>query len=155
MTEINVAKGNTVYATANGVLLSKDKTSLLLFPKGRTGSYTIPGFVTNIDTAAFFGCNLTEVIIPNSITSIRKQAFWNSSGLSSVYIPNSVERIEKGAFFLCPKVTIKCEANAKPLGWADNWLNGTYNFGVDKYGDPHGSITSNSGTAIWGVDYGQ
>ena len=34
MTEINVAKGNTVYATANGVLLSKDKTSLLLFPKG-------------------------------------------------------------------------------------------------------------------------
>jgi hypothetical protein len=52
-------------------------------------------------------------------------------------------------------VTIKCEANAKPLGWADNWLNGTYNFGVDKYGDPHGSITSNSGTAIWGVDYGQ
>ena len=49
------------------------------------------------------GCNNT--IIPNSVTSIGKYAFYNCSGLTSVTIPNSVTSIGYGAFGGCSGLT--------------------------------------------------
>ena len=58
----------------------------------------IPNSVTSIGNYAFYGSGLTSVTIPNSVTSIGGEAFSGCSGLTSVTIPNSVTSIGGGAF---------------------------------------------------------
>jgi len=59
----------------------------------------IPNSVTSIGNRAFAGCSgLTSVTIPNSVTSIGDYAFQFCSGLTSVTIPNSVTSIGYQAF---------------------------------------------------------
>ena len=59
----------------------------------------IPNGVTSIGNDAFWDCSgLTSVTIPNSVTSIGDYAFNLCSGLTSVTIPNSVTSIGDDAF---------------------------------------------------------
>lgn len=70
LTEFKVADGNTAYSTENGVLFNADKTKLFLYPKGKSGSYEIPDTVQSIRTQAFQNCSgLTHVTIPASVIS--------------------------------------------------------------------------------------
>ena len=66
----------------------------------------IPNNVTSIEFAAFYNCiGLTSVTIPNSVTSIGKYAFYNCTSLTSVTIPNSVTSIGTEAFHRCLGLT--------------------------------------------------
>ena len=66
----------------------------------------IPNSVTSIGAYAFCGCSgLTSVTIPNSVTSIGNSAFSHCSGLTSVTIPNSVTSIGADAFSWCSGLT--------------------------------------------------
>jgi len=56
---------------------------------------------TSIGDIAFYGCNLTSIEIPNSVTSIGSFVFEFCTSLTSIIIPNSVISIGKGAFFAC------------------------------------------------------
>ncbi len=59
------------------------------------------------------GCKTT--VIPNSVTSIRGDAFYNCTGLTSIYIPGSVTSIGDYAFYNCTGL-IKAEfANIETL----------------------------------------
>ena len=58
--------------------------------------------VTQILPYAFQSAtNLTDIVIPDSVTSIGSQAFYNCSSLTSVVIPDSVTSIGSGAFVVC------------------------------------------------------
>ena len=59
----------------------------------------IPNSVTSIGQSAFSGCSgLTSVTIPNSVTSIGSYAFYYCDDMTSVTIPNSVTSIGSDAF---------------------------------------------------------
>ncbi len=63
---------------------------------------TIPDSITSIGSFAFHHCtNLTNVVIPSSVTGIGECAFWGCSSLSEITVPNSVEEIGPQAFCGC------------------------------------------------------
>ena len=66
----------------------------------------IPNSVTKISASAFYYCSgLTSVEIPGSVTSIGNSAFSGCSGLKSVEIPGSVTSIGNSAFYGCSALT--------------------------------------------------
>lgn len=88
-TEITVNDGNEMYKVEDNVLYSKDGKTLVLFPAGRTGEFTVPDTVETIKGFSFACGRLTEITIPNSVTSIGNSAFRASSSLKTVIIDSS------------------------------------------------------------------
>jgi uncharacterized repeat protein (TIGR02543 family) len=74
----------------------------------------IPNTVTSIKSYAFYGCSsLTSIEIPSSVTYIGRYTFNNCSGLTSVVIPSSVTSVGDYAFYNCLALTeIKYNATA-------------------------------------------
>ena len=66
----------------------------------------IPDDVTSIGALAFYRCSgLTSVTIPNSVTTISSSAFSGCSGLTSMTIPKGVTSIGSSAFSGCNGLT--------------------------------------------------
>jgi hypothetical protein len=103
---IAVDINNPAYSSLNGVLFNKNLTTLVAFPAGAAGSYTIPNGVTAIGNYAFESCpRLASVMIPNSVTSIGTNAFASCVSLISVTMANSVTTIRNYAFQGCINLT--------------------------------------------------
>jgi hypothetical protein len=95
---IDVETNNPAYTSVGGVLFNQGQTTMIEYPGGKVGSYSIPNSVTSIRNDAFRGCTgLTSIIIPNSVTNIAGGAFLGTS-LTNVTIPNSVTSIGDYAF---------------------------------------------------------
>ena len=66
----------------------------------------IPDSVTSIGNYAFRGCSsLTNIAIPDSVTSIGNYAFRGCSSLTNIAIPDSVTSIGRDAFENCTALT--------------------------------------------------
>lgn len=62
-------------------------------------SVTIPNTVTTIADEAFFNCvNLSSMNLPNSVTSIGQKSFMNCHSLTSLTIPDSVTSLGQECF---------------------------------------------------------
>ena len=102
LTQINVNENNQKYSSVNGILYNKNKTELLLCPKGLGGIITIPIGVQSIHAGAFRDCvNITEIILPESIESIGSWAFGVCERLKKINIHQKINSIGYSAFNEC------------------------------------------------------
>ena len=89
---IEVASENVNYKSKAGVLFSKDGSTLVSFPSGKSGAYNIPDGVTDIAMRAFFACSgLTSLSIPDSVTNVASYVFYKCSELKLLYVPSDWE----------------------------------------------------------------
>jgi hypothetical protein len=91
LVSITIAPSNSSYCSINGVVFDQSQSTLVQYPPGRAGSYSIPNTVTTIGQAAFYECNaLTSVTIPNSVTILQYSAFAYCANLTSaIFLGNA------------------------------------------------------------------
>jgi hypothetical protein len=83
--------GNQYFSSDDGVLFDKFKTVLVCCPAQKSGHYTVPDSVISIRTEAFSGCrNLTSITFPDSVTDIGNSVFSGCDSLMSVTNLNPV-----------------------------------------------------------------
>ncbi len=105
ITSINVSNGNKYYTSVNGVLFNKDKTTLIQYPREKSGaSYIIPNTVTKIENHAFSNSNLTNISVPDSVISIGDYAFYMCD-FTNIKLPNKLQSIGEYAFYYCWNLT--------------------------------------------------
>lgn len=116
LTEINVQAGNSHYSSKDGVLLSGDGKSILWFPMGKEGEYTLPSTVTTVGDYAFRNCRIETFHFADGLTSIGKYAFYNSS-VKEVSLPSTIKQIPTGLFQKCADLTtVHLGKNTEMLG---------------------------------------
>ena len=71
-----VDEENPLFTTVDGMLTDKAGRTLLACPSGRSGTVTVPEGIYDIAPRAFYGCQgMTDLVIPDSVTSISIHAF--------------------------------------------------------------------------------
>ena len=124
--EIITDPGNKEYIAVDGVLYTKDKSTLICYPPKKEGtSYTIDSKTTDIGTSAIFMTPLKKITFPAGLTTIGRHginsnseltsvdlsktavtdignfAFSDSEKLSEVKFPETLDTIGGGAFSNC------------------------------------------------------
>ena len=99
--------GNAYYSTADGVLFADEGETLVRYPTGKSGSYTVAGIVTYLEPGAFAYCTgLTGLTIETQESEypgafcldIGAGAFKGCTGLTGLTLPIRVREINESAF---------------------------------------------------------
>ena len=115
---------NPMFYAENFYIYNEEKADYELLTE-----VVVPNSVTSIGNFAFYGFDcLTSVEIPNSVTSIGEYTFYNCTNLTSVEIPDSIESIDYSAFGGCSNLEFNIEGELKYLGNDNNLY--LYLFGV-------------------------
>ncbi|MGN0533100.1 MAG: leucine-rich repeat domain-containing protein [Eubacterium sp.] len=128
---INVDENNPYFSSVDGVLYNKDKTELIFYPNGKTplvtdksgevtggGSLTLPDSVVSIRDNAFYLCsNLYSVTLNNGLKSIGSKAFLKCENLQKIEFPDTVEEIGADAFSYCNSLkAVEIPASVNSIG---------------------------------------
>ncbi len=116
--EIVVDENNENYATENGVLFNKDKTSLVCYPSAKAeADFAVPQGVVTIESSAFAGCkNIEKITIPQTVTTLSVTAFTGCENLKNFVVDEGNDNFtaENGVLFNKDKTTLICYPVAKP-----------------------------------------
>ena len=113
--EIRVSEANPSYCSdAAGLLYTKDMATLIRCPAQYAGSYTAPDGLKVIGQLAFDRCsNLTDVTLPDSVTTLESDSFRLSS-LREIRLGSGVSAIDDTAFDLCGQLSAIRVSGANP-----------------------------------------
>lgn len=115
---INISSKNKRYTSVDGIVYSKDKTTLELVPEGFEGTLEVlPGTLRIQRAAAKDHQGLTAVIVADSVTFIGASAFENCKNLETVVLGSGVEQLDGAAFSDCEKLkNLTLNEGLKELG---------------------------------------
>ena len=104
---IEVEEGNPEICSVDGVLFSKNKTTLVGYPKASPRkTYSVPDGVTAVSDGAFYASqNLQKIVLPEGLNKIGYRAFAESECLEEVNIPSGIKELRIGTFQDCKKLT--------------------------------------------------
>lgn len=97
---ISVSEANTAFVSRDGVLMSRDGKSILWFPMGKRGEYSLPATVTAIGAYAFRDCSIEKFVFPAGLAKIGECAFYNSK-VKEVVLPSTLKLLPTGVFQKC------------------------------------------------------
>ncbi len=141
---IGVDPANSSFRSVDGVLFDESQTTLIQWPAGKAGSYSIPTGVTRIGGWAFdIARGLTNISIPSSLSRINESAFSDCTGLTSIGIPSSVTAIASYAFGNCTNLSSVVFSGNAPA--ADSTL---------FYHSTKATVYFLPGTTGWGPTFG-
>lgn len=105
----NVHEDNAVYTSVDGVLYSKDMKTLINYPNGKTGHFTVPESITTIKDGAVSNCTqLIGVTLPDGIQEIGFSAFSGCTALVAINLPNTLVSVEGKSFSGCTALEEVC-----------------------------------------------
>ncbi len=91
LTEILVEEGNQNYCSLDGVLYDIDMTTLVQFPCGQGESFSVPDGIKRIENDAFNEANnLSEIILPSSVSELGYLSIADCQNLRSLYSLNPI-----------------------------------------------------------------
>lgn len=102
--EIEVITGDERFRAIDGMLYSKNARRLYFCPHGMDGTLVIPDGTDTITEGSCGNCNLSKVIIPDSVKRIDGFAFTRNYALEYVEGCKNVERINDYAFAYCKQL---------------------------------------------------
>lgn len=98
---LTVSQANLVYRSEGNSIIRKEDNELIIGCKGTI----IPSSVKSIGEYAFATSGLTSITIPNTITAIGKNAFYDCSDLTQVDCRANISTIPESAFQNCTSLT--------------------------------------------------
>ncbi|MDD6011354.1 MAG: leucine-rich repeat protein, partial [Oscillospiraceae bacterium] len=102
LTAIHVEDGNLNYKSVDGIVYTADGKTVLCCPRGKVGSVDVQNGAETIDKFAFYNCSkLTDITLPDSLTSIGYDAFYNCYALKSINILPAITKISNSIFAYC------------------------------------------------------
>jgi len=96
--EYIVSPDHELIRSTDGIIISQSGSVFYAFPYDRTGTYTLPKTVTKIFGGAFYGCQLSKIIVPESVTIIDDRAFLHCADLKTIVLPKGLQEIGARAF---------------------------------------------------------
>lgn len=86
VTNIEVGPNHKEYVSEDGVIFSKDKTTLIACPPGKQGTYNVPSSVKKLGTDAFACSSLDKINIQSSLEEVGDGCFKNcKTSIATVY----------------------------------------------------------------------
>lgn len=103
LTGLTISASNENYLTEDGVLFNKTKTTLYIYPAGKTATgYTVPETVTTISSGGFSGLShLKDLTLPEGLTTFGSRVFENATSLETVNIPVGITYLSERTFAGC------------------------------------------------------
>ena len=98
LTSIETAPGCKACVSADGVLFSADKKTLLAWPGGKGTSYTVPAGTEVLGYGSFAHAPVTDVALPEGLRVIENCAFFECGSLNAPKLPDSLEEVRGMAF---------------------------------------------------------
>ena len=98
-----VSPDNAVYsADAAGALFDRDGQTLIAYPAGKSGAYTVPEGTVRIADGAFEDCAVTAVTFLPSLVEIGANAFLNCRSLTELHTSGNIAMCDTYSFDRTP-----------------------------------------------------
>lgn len=143
--EIVVSDENTAYCAVDNVLFDKAQTELILYPAGNAATeYTLPDTVRTIRKQAFEGSTaLEKVSLNDGLVTIGTSAFEDCTALSEIRLNDGLDTISAEAFEGCTALADVVIPDSV------TYIGAKALYGTAFYGDPNNPVSDTLYSGNW------